>query len=81
MVFGFECFGFYIVLEMSYILVNVFQKFLRLFAHYIGCCFNVCLKKYMSRTKTKVWTLPLLRIGKKTPMEGVRETKFGAEAK
>jgi hypothetical protein len=26
-------------------------------------------------------TSPLLRIGKKTPMEGVRETKFGAEAK
>ena len=25
-------------------------------------------------------TLPLLRIGNKTPMEGVTETKFGAEA-
>ena len=24
-------------------------------------------------------TLPLLRIGNKTPMEGVTETKFGAE--
>jgi hypothetical protein len=33
------------------------------------------------RTKTKVWTLPLLRIGNKTPMEGVTETKFGAETK
>jgi hypothetical protein len=26
-------------------------------------------------------TLPLLRIGNKTPMEGVIETKFGAETK
>ena len=26
-------------------------------------------------------TLPLLRIGNKTPMEGVTETKFGAEMK
>jgi hypothetical protein len=26
-------------------------------------------------------TLPLLRIGKKTPMEGVTKTKFGAETK
>jgi hypothetical protein len=26
-------------------------------------------------------TSPLLRIGNKTPMEGVTETKFGAEAK
>jgi hypothetical protein len=26
-------------------------------------------------------TLPLLRIGNKTPMEGVTETKFGAEVK
>jgi hypothetical protein len=26
-------------------------------------------------------TLPLLRIGNKTPMEGVTETKFGAETK
>jgi hypothetical protein len=28
-----------------------------------------------------VTTLPLLRVGKKTPMEGVTETKFGAETK
>ena len=28
-----------------------------------------------------VYTLPLLRIGNKTPMEGVTETKFGAETK
>jgi hypothetical protein len=26
-------------------------------------------------------TLPLLRIGNKTPMEGLTETKFGAEMK
>jgi hypothetical protein len=26
-------------------------------------------------------TVPLLRIGNKTPMEGVTETKFGAETK
>jgi hypothetical protein len=26
-------------------------------------------------------TLPLLRIGNKTPLEGVTETKFGAEMK
>jgi hypothetical protein len=28
-----------------------------------------------------VVSLPLLRIGNKTPMEGVTETKFGAEKK
>jgi hypothetical protein len=28
-----------------------------------------------------VYTLPLLRIGNKTPMGGVTETKFGAEMK
>jgi hypothetical protein len=28
-----------------------------------------------------MWPLSLLRIGKKTPMEGVAETKFGAEMK
>jgi hypothetical protein len=26
-------------------------------------------------------TLPLLRIGNKTPMEGISKTKFGAETK
>jgi hypothetical protein len=26
-------------------------------------------------------TLPILRIGNKTPIEGVTETKFGAETK
>jgi hypothetical protein len=34
------------------------------------------------RTKTKVWTLcPFLELGKKTPMEEVTETKFGAVTK
>jgi hypothetical protein len=28
-----------------------------------------------------VETLPLLRLGNKTPMEGVTETNFGAETK
>jgi hypothetical protein len=28
-----------------------------------------------------VGTVPLLRIGNKTPMEGITETKFGAETK
>jgi hypothetical protein len=28
-----------------------------------------------------MYTLPLLRIGNKTPLEGVTETKFGAEMK
>jgi hypothetical protein len=31
--------------------------------------------------KISVDTLPLLRIGNKTPMEGVSETKFGAVTK
>jgi hypothetical protein len=29
----------------------------------------------------KVRAMPLFRIGNKTPMEGVTETKFGAETK
>jgi hypothetical protein len=40
--------------------------------------------KHMKLKKTKdqsVVTLPLVRIGNKTPMEGVTETKFGAETK
>ena len=40
--------------------------------------------KYMKLKKNEdqsVDTLPLLRIGNKTPMEGVTETKFGAETK
>ena len=40
--------------------------------------------KHMKLKKNEVQsvdTLPLLRIGKKIPMEGVTETKFGAETK
>jgi hypothetical protein len=40
--------------------------------------------KHMKLKKNRdqsVDTLPLLRIGNKTPMEGVTETKFGAETK
>ena len=40
--------------------------------------------KHMKLKKNKdprVDTLPLRRIGNKTPMEGVTETKFGAEMK
>jgi hypothetical protein len=40
--------------------------------------------KHMKLKKNKdqsVDTLPLLRIGNKTPLEGVTETKFGAETK
>jgi hypothetical protein len=31
--------------------------------------------------RQSVDTLPILRIGNKTPMEGITETKFGAETK
>ena len=40
--------------------------------------------KHMKLKKKKdqsVDTLPLIRIGNKTPMEGVTETKIGAETK
>jgi hypothetical protein len=37
------------------------------------------LKKYEDQKSVDI--LPLLRIGNKTPMEGVTETKFGAETK
>jgi hypothetical protein len=40
--------------------------------------------KHMKLKKNEdqsVDTVPLLRIGNKTPMEGVTETKFGAETK
>jgi hypothetical protein len=36
------------------------------------------LKKFKDQRED---TLPLLRIGNKAPMEGVTETKFGAETK
>jgi hypothetical protein len=37
--------------------------------------------KLKKNKEQRVDTLPLLRIGSKTPMEGVTETKFGAERK
>jgi hypothetical protein len=37
--------------------------------------------KFKHTVSKSVVTLPLLRIGNKTPMEGVTETKFGAETK
>jgi hypothetical protein len=40
--------------------------------------------KHMKLKKNEDWsvdTMPLLRSGNKTPMEGVTETKFGAEMK
>jgi hypothetical protein len=51
-------------------------------AEYPRCKFQFA--KHMKLKKNKdqsVDTLPLLRIGNKTPMEGVTETKFGAETK
>jgi hypothetical protein len=37
--------------------------------------------KFKENKDLSVDTLPLLRIGNKTPMEGVTETKFEAETK
>jgi hypothetical protein len=37
--------------------------------------------KHKKNEDQSVVTSPLLRIGNKTPMEGVTETKFGAEMK
>ena len=37
--------------------------------------------KLMKNEDQSVDTLPLLRIGNKTPMEGITETKFGAVSK
>jgi hypothetical protein len=45
---------------------------------------KIQVAKHMKLKKNEdqsVVTLPLLRIGNKTPMEGVIETKFGAETK
>jgi hypothetical protein len=39
---------------------------------------NILVEK---KEDQSVDTLPLLRIGNKTPMDGVTETKFGAEMK
>jgi hypothetical protein len=41
----------------------------------------VKLMKLKKNEDQRVDTLILLRIGNKTPMEGVTETKFGAETK
>jgi hypothetical protein len=38
-------------------------------------------KRHLKNRDQSVDILPLLRIGNKTPMEGVTETKFGAETK
>jgi hypothetical protein len=46
--------------------------------------YKIQFAKHMKLKKNEdqsVGTLPLLRIGNKTPMEGVTETKFGAETK
>jgi hypothetical protein len=46
--------------------------------------YKIQFAKHMKLKKNKdqtVDTLPLLRIRNKTPMEGVTETKFGAETK
>jgi hypothetical protein len=44
---------------------------------------NICHKaqKLKKNKDQSVDILPLLRIGNKTPREGVTETKFGAETK
>jgi hypothetical protein len=42
--------------------------------------FAKCMKLKKNEDQS-VDSLPLLRIGNKTPMEGVTETKFGAETK
>jgi hypothetical protein len=45
---------------------------------------KIQVAKHMKLKKNEdksVDTLPLLRIGNKTPMEGVTERKFGAETK
>jgi hypothetical protein len=39
------------------------------------------MKLKKNEDQKSVDTLPLLRIGNKTPMEGVTETRFGAERK
>jgi hypothetical protein len=42
---------------------------------------NNTIKKLKKNEDQSMDTLPLLRIGNKTPMEGVTETKFGAVTK
>jgi hypothetical protein len=51
--------------------------------HYI-CNLQIQFAKHMKLFKNgdqSVDTLPLFKIGKKTPIEGVTETKIGAETK
>jgi hypothetical protein len=46
--------------------------------------YKIQFAKHMKLKKNEdqsVDTLPLLRIGNKTPMEGVTDTQFGAETK
>ena len=45
---------------------------------HLSLCYNVYKK---CSSDQSVDTMPLLKIGNKTPMEGVTETKFGAEMK
>jgi hypothetical protein len=61
---------------------------LKIFTEVCFLCITEPIKiqfaKHMKLKKNEdqsVDTLPLLRIGNKTPMEGVTETKFGAETK
>jgi hypothetical protein len=52
--------------------------------HWASPRYKIQLAKRMKLKRNKdqsVDTLPLLRIGNKTPMEGVTDTKFGAETK
>jgi hypothetical protein len=39
---------------------------------------QIKVQRTLWKRNRKTLTLPLLRIGNKTPMEGVSETKFGA---
>jgi hypothetical protein len=46
--------------------------------------YKIQFPKHMKLKKNEDWsvdTMPLLRSGNKTPMEGVTETKYGAEMK
>jgi hypothetical protein len=47
----------------------------------LACKNGVKAMKLKKNEDQSVDTLPLLRIGNKTPMEGVTETKFGAVTK
>jgi hypothetical protein len=65
--------------EFGWILINLYLKNRQEYPKYkIQFAKHVKLKKNKDQS---VDTLSLLRIGNKTPMEGVTETKFGAETK